>query len=137
MKINRQGGTRTVFVFKNIVIKIPNMTYSWRNFLRGMIANIDEGRAWAFSEHKELLCPIRWYSFTGLVLIMEKADVELHYNEVKILFNVNYYDTPVVLKMKKDWREDFYKEWISKGHDDIKPDNFGYYKKRLVKIDYA
>ena len=142
MKVNRRGVTRIVFIFKNVVVKIPNFTYSWKHFLIGITNNIQEKEMWRAmvcvgNEFKtppskyfgnyilmsDLLCPVRWASWGGWILIMEKADVEKHIEEVRSLNPGCPYFS--------------YSDWKNNGLDgDDKPDNFGYYKNRLVKIDY-
>ena len=143
MKID-QGVTRIVFIFDKIVIKIPNFLYGWRLFLRGLLSNIDESRAWKyakirdhdiegftvnsyFGEYKkysDLLCPVKWTSWGGWILIMERVDVEKHVKDVDSRIENNL---PMYL----------YSNWVNSGYGgDDKADNYGYYKGRLVKIDY-
>lgn len=139
MKLNRTGITRIVFEFKTFVIKIPNFSYSWRHFLTGIIANISENIAWKnadkcdiflvtnyfgnYEKRSDLLCPVKWCSWGGWFLIMEKADMERHENEVRSL--------------PDDSSKFSYSNWINSAlAGDDKADNYGYYKNRLVKIDY-
>lgn len=78
--MSREGITRIVFVFRDIVIKVPNFTYSWRHFLTGMIANITEKETWNFSllgvpeyVSSDLLAPVLWASWGGWVLVMKRV----------------------------------------------------------------
>lgn len=118
MKIT-SGVTRIVFIFDRFVIKIPNFTCQWNHFLLGLLANINEDKAWKNAEFhfngdvSHLLCPVIWYSWGGWVLVMEKAIVCDNNEEID------------------------YKIWENNHFWDNKPSNFGYYKGRLVKIDYA
>lgn len=123
MKINQTGITRIVIELKSVVIKIPNFAYSWEHFLNGLLANIHERDVFNYSQRNELLCPIVFVSWGGWLLIMKRADVERHEKE-----------------RTKDTIDNsiFYEKWISSGFGgDDKPDNYGYYENRLVKIDYA
>lgn len=138
MRICLHGVTRIVFIFRGFVIKIPNFTYSWDHFLKGLVSNIREKNTWnynGYSEERrllreELLCPVLWCSWGGWILVMRKADVDRHYTEV---YNAAYYgnidpEKEVALR---------YKKWIDAGFGgDDKCDNYGYLGDRLVKIDY-
>lgn len=126
MRVNTTGITRTVFIFKNFVVKVPALRWSyniWYCFLRGLCANIEESRTWKiFIVHEPekalLLCPVIWCSYGGWILIMKKADVEKWVKESELL----------------NWS---YVAHINAGiGGDDKPDNYGYYENRLVKIDY-
>ena len=121
MLLKRNGVTRLVFIFKNIVIKIPNFTCQWDHFLLGIIANINENRCYKWHEHNDILCPVKWISWLGFILIMKRADTDRHLKEV-------YEDG---LKFN-------YSSWVNCGlGGDDKPDNYGYVNDKLVKIDYA
>lgn len=134
MEINREGITRTVFIFKNIVIKIPN-TSSWRQFLRGLIANIDQKHRWDEAKSwkggkPELLGPVLFCSWGGWFLIMPRIDVEKHIQECYDMYHHGNLDNRRRIEKR-------YKKWIKAGHGgDDKCDNYGYYQNRLVKIDY-
>lgn len=138
------GCTRIVLLTKKYAIKFPNFTYSWYHFLKGLLANVSENETWKYTKYRELepyahlaspfgkyesysdlLCPVKWCSWGGWILVMEKADCLRHENEIR--------------QMASDEKPlPMYVNWINNGYDgDIKPDNFGYYKNRLVKIDYA
>lgn len=118
MKINRMGSTRIVFVFKSFVVKIPNILYH-RLFLIGCYVNWHERRNWkmfkSVEETKDLLCPTLYCSAFGLLLIQKRAE---------ILPN-EHHMTDEELKPFGDFATD------------IKPQNFGYYKNKLVIVDYG
>lgn len=112
MKIARSGISRTVIVFRDFVIKVPKLKYGWYYFLLGLTSNIEEYKTWKIKQH-DLLCPVRYMSWGGWFLVMERATV-CEDNE------------------KLD-----YQPFINAGlGGDNKPDNYGYYNGRLVKIDY-
>lgn len=107
MKI-KSGTTRTVFLFKNFVIKFPIISgYGFKYFLMGMLANINE---WNWSRYGiEKLAKVKFCSPLGLFLIMERAQPvsEVDYNEFK--------DIPL----------------------DPSPENFGKIGDRVVCVDYG
>lgn len=140
MKVNRTGITRIVFVFKNVVVKIPNFSYSWRHFLQGLIANINENRAWKWNSGKyetgqsHLLCPVIWCSWGGWILIMAKADMSKWEKEVMAMPPIENTDCEKI----KESNNQLYKQWIDFGFGgDDKCDNYGYYQNKLVKVDYG
>lgn len=116
----KHGATRTVYIFKNVVIKIPT-TKEYRLFLRGLLANIQEG---TFSKTHKDLANVLYHNKLGLFLIMERADV--------ISNNIDWKDFENVLIEK--YKDDPMKEFLL---SDFKPSNWGYVKKNLVKIDYG
>lgn len=137
--INRTGVTRVVFVFKNFVVKVPNFTYSFENFLRGMLSNIHERNSWRYNktypDKLELICPIIWASWGGWVLVMKRADVEKWLHEVRLMPPI---ENPEDWYCQKVNNDKLYKKWIDAGFGgDDKADNYGYFENRLVKIDYA
>lgn len=123
MKINNNGVTRTVFILKSIVIKIPNVTHGWRNFLKGITGNIDERDTWRWNSgkyeqgHSHLLCPIVWASWGGWIVVMKKA---------KTLTQEEWDNMP--------YYTDEHTKYFP-GDDTIS--NYGILDDRLVKIDYA
>lgn len=122
MKINTIGTTRIVIVLKNIVVKIPNFTFCWTNFVQGILANINENETWKYnsgqyeSGKSHLLCPVKWCSWGGWILIMEKVD--------ELITEDNCHS----------WDCSKHKECFG-GDDTIS--NYGVLQGRLVKIDYA
>lgn len=132
MHLNSLGTTRLVFVFKKFVVKIPNFTYCFLHFLKGMVANINETQCWKYSKYtksSELLCPVIYGC--SLFLIMKKADVLSHIREVREMTNIGNINPEDELRER-------YGAWIEAGYGgDDKADNYGYYKGKLVKIDYG
>lgn len=133
MKINRRGVTRIVLEFKRFVIKVPNFTYSWLHFLKGMIANINEKQAWKYSKithTSHLLAPV--ICGGSFFLVMKRADVKRHRDEIQALEQLAEELSPL------DEVEERYKEWKEAGYGgDDKCDNYGYIHDKLVKIDYG
>ena len=126
MRINRTGASRIVFELKTVVVKIPNFTYSWQNFLCGILANIREGQTWRYNNtydqlecDSRLLCPVLFTSWGGWFLIMQKADKVLSFDEFEALPEVELAEHLRTFP-----------------GDDTGP-NYGLLNGRLVKIDYG
>ncbi len=115
--IDRRGATRTVIVLRKHVIKIPSFK-SWKLFLHGLLANMQERQISTCND--VVLCPVISSSRMGLFVVMPRC------------YPVNHrglFFTELCRLMGKFPRE-FYLS-------DAKPENFGYFKGRLVKIDYG
>lgn len=107
-----RGVTRIVIPISKVVLKIPNFSYSWKNFLRGLLANLQEKETYSWHPHKNLLAPVIWCSWGGWLLIMRRA---------------------TVVEEDQD-----YQKWIEAGlGGDDKWPNYGYIDGNLVKIDYG
>ncbi len=121
MKISMKGVTRIVLIFKHYVVKIPNFKYSMLHFLQGCYANWSERDYYkrhikANYENNMVMyvAPSYFCSWFGLIQIQARAK-ELKRN------------------LTEQEKEFFY--IICAG--DNKKENFGYYKERLVCLDYA
>ena len=75
-----KGSTRWVFVAKKFVYKIPSL-YSFKHFLLGLLANMQEVEFSKCKDFKETLCPIKFYFSLGFLVVMPKARI-LEPNEV-------------------------------------------------------
>jgi hypothetical protein len=123
MRVNRKGVTRIVFVFENVVVKIPNFLGKWEHFLYGLIGNVNEKKTWRYNSGKfekgtsHLLCPVSWCSWGGWVLVMKKA---------KTLTEREWEEMPY-------FADEHRKHFL--GDDTIS--NYGIFEGRLVKIDYG
>lgn len=120
MKIEK-GCTRTVFVFKNYVIKIPTFL-SYSLFLNGLLANMQEGE---FSKiERDDLGKVYYYNKFGLFLIMKKYYiVDNNCNAEKLLSF-----------LEDKYKDDDMRSFMLR---DFKPSNWGVYKNKFVKIDYG
>lgn len=119
MKLIRSGGTRWVVLTKNHAIKFPIPT-TWKRFIQGLLSNITEGQ-WKGMD-KKYLCPIVYTNRFGLLVIMKRCEPVRHEG----LFWVELES----LYSECELGRNFYEY-------DAFPKNFGYYKGRLVKIDYG
>ena len=110
------GATRTVLLVGNWAIKFPTVCQgSWRQFLLGMVSNMDE-KLWSGYDNR--LLPVTYCAPGGIFLIMPRA---------------------ITLKTDQDV-EDHGVEQRFEGlriAQDRNPGNFGYYKGELVCVDYA
>lgn len=125
MRINRTGGTRIVVITGRYAIKFPRFN-SWKAFVQGMLSNMTEGQWKGFDN--ERLCPIAYSNRFGLMVVMHKADPV----EDEEAFNSDLqklYDD-VDSDEERTLDRDFFEY-------DSFPKNFGYYKGKLVKIDYG
>ncbi len=67
----KSGATRTVFIFRKVVIKLPNPK-KWRLFLYGLLANMQEKE---FSKLQHIkLCPVLFGFPGGFFIVMKKAE---------------------------------------------------------------
>lgn len=121
MKVNMQGCTRIVLEFKNVVVKVPNFSYSWEHFIKGIIANISESKTWKYNSGRynygleHLLCPMLFSSWGGWFIVMKKA---------KVLTEDQYLDLDTSLHQ------------LHFGGDD-KANSYGIINTTIVKIDYG
>lgn len=117
--INLRGATRVVIVLRHYVIKIPTFK-SWKLFLHGLLANLQERQMSTIND--AALCPVISGSRIGLFVIMPRCEPVNH----RGLF----FTELCRLKIRGKLPEEFYLR-------DAKPENFGYLKCRLVKLDYG
>ncbi|QBO61594.1 hypothetical protein G17_00098 [Escherichia phage vB_EcoM_G17] len=122
MNIDLKGATRTVILIGEYAIKIPTFK-SWKLFLTGMIANLNE-RSWMqYSNRSDSsICPTLWSSCTGLVTVQKRCKPVQH----RGLFWVEL----CALALNSELSTDFF-------YSDAKPENFGYLGGKLVKLDYG
>ena len=120
MKINLKGSTRIVFMFNKVVVKMPTLK-SWRLFLNGLLANLQERQ---FSKiNNKNLARVLFSDPIGLVIVMERLKEVRHCG----LFFVEVQK----ICCESDLHLDF---WLS----DCKPENYGYNNRgQLVKLDFG
>ena len=112
----KYGTTRTVFLFRNLAIKIPNHV-EWRLFLHGLLANMQETK---FSKTGwPELCPILFSIPGGFLNIMKRA---------RPLTREEFFSLNV-----DEWREK--EDYIVPCENKL--DNFGCLDGRIVTIDYG
>lgn len=110
-----KGTCRWVFFIKDYVIKIPSL-YSYKNYLNGLLANISEYEFSKCKDFQDNLCPVLFSFPFGFLNIMPK---------VKVLSQGEF---------SKECLESYIKNYQIPAEP--KFNSFGWYKKRLVAIDY-
>lgn len=118
MKIDRTGCTRIVFLTKHYALKVPNFLDGWKLFLNGLLANLQESNFWQNGGYYEL-CPIRYATWGGWLVIMRKAQVltdeEFLAMDIDAFLNKEHYVIPA----------------------EKKANSFGWLDGRVVAIDYG
>lgn len=113
-----KGSSRYVFLLFGLAFKFPSLN-SYRNFLWGLIANLNEHKLYYTLKHKKL-CPIVFHIPLGILNVM-----------------------PMVKLMSEDEFNNFKPiEFCCLGEGktipaEAKRDSFGWYKGRIVVIDYG
>ena len=67
-----QGQTRLVILTKNYAIKLPNFLKGYKQFLYGLISNLQELE---FQHKSPYLLPIQWSSYFGIVLVFKRVEM--------------------------------------------------------------
>jgi len=117
VKISK-GSSRCVILVGKLAFKFP-YTYSWKTFLNGLLANMQEVEFSQIKDWEEKLCPIKWYIPLGFLVIMPRVKVlEPH-------------------EMTREQLEDFCQIGDFKIPAEIKESSFGWLEGRLVAIDYG
>lgn len=124
---NRNGCSREVFLVGAWAIKIPKLTYGWRMFLHGLLANMREA-AWSGTDYPEI-CPVIFAIPGGWCTIMRRARPVTD----------NEFDA---LNLPRETAQpgEYVKSWT--GGDYIIPvetkaDSFGWIDGRLVAVDFG
>ena len=112
MKIIRTGQTRLVILVKSYAIKIPYFTRGFRMLIIGINANRTERKIWRRSKDEHLF-PVILSSFTGLFLVMPRAEKTCDGEDEKI----------------------YLPGYKFLGGDESC--NYGYLKGKICKLDYA
>lgn len=110
------GTTRVVFLLGTLAIKVPRGT-SWRLFLNGLLANMQEREFGATGWPQ--LCPVLWSVPGGWLVVMRRA-TPLTYSEWST-FNVRKWRnrSTYVVPVENKW------------------DSFGWVDGHIVAIDYG
>jgi len=113
-----KGSSMWAIVAGKFAFKIPSL-YNWKRFLNGLISNMQEVEFNKVEEMREKLCPILFYIPFGFLVVMPMVRI-LEYDELTqaqlqdFCINNNYI--------------------IPAEH---KCDSFGYFKGKLVAVDYG
>lgn len=117
-KMLRSGSTRWVLLIGRFAFKVPSL-HSWKNFLWGLLANMQEVEFSKCVDMQHKLCPVKFYLPFGILVVMPR---------VKALAKD---------ELPKEALEKFCVEDNFTIPSEAKYDSFGYYKGRLVAIDYG
>lgn len=117
---NRQGITREVVLIGRYAVKLPRVSYGWRMFLCGLLANMQEAD---FSTTKwPELCPVLFAIPGGWLVVMRRA-------------------RPLTDGQWEEFRREDMYNMLDNGHRSIpaehKRDSFGYLDGRIVAVDYG
>lgn len=120
MRIER-GATRIVILTRRWAIKLPTPVYGWRNFLYGLLANMQE-RMFARTGWPEL-CPVLFSLPGGWIVVMPRCEPYPPAGE--------WTDPPEQWWRGFTEREDYV---VPVEH---KADSLGYLNGRIVAVDYG
>lgn len=115
---NANGATRYVSLIGRWAFKIPSL-HSWRNFLWGLLANIQEVNFWESGIGVGKLCPVLFHLPLGFLVVMPRCRI-LSAAEFKGFQYEAFVDCG-------DWRVPV----------EAKPDSFGWLKRSVVAVDYG
>lgn len=120
MEIDRRGCTRIVILTKRYAFKIPRIT-SWEGFLLGCLANLNE-RKWQDAPKVFRLCPLLFSNRLGFLNVMPRC---------KRIRHTGFYRQELIsICLESTVAKEFYLS-------DAKPENYGMYNGRMVKLDYG
>lgn len=114
----KSGSSRYVFFFCGFAFKIPSIS-SYKQFLWGLIANLNEIEFYQYLK-SDKLCPIKFYLPLGICNIMP-AIKTLSENEFKDFDPIKFCCLDNECKIPAE----------------SKADSFGWYKGKIVVIDYG
>jgi len=111
----KRGMTREVFLIGKYAFKIPSFR-SYKLFLLGILGNMQEHQFYSIMKD-ERMCPVLFASPLKLLIIMPRCiESNLSQKELTKMSETNYwFSVPV----------------------EFKPCSFGYYKGKLVAVDYG
>jgi hypothetical protein len=118
MKLLCSGSTRWVLLIGLFAFKIPSL-HSWKNFLYGLLANMQEVEFSKCRDMKDKLCPVKFYLPLGFLVVMPRVKI-LAKNE-----------------LSKEALEKFCTEDNFIIPAELKHSSFGYFKDKLVAVDYG
>jgi len=119
------GSTRLVFFFGKTAVKIPRLDLGLKGLRAGMESNREEYIKWNKAKGENIpyirtvLCPVKWISFYGFFLGMEKADEFLNDYWYKVY--------------EKELNHKKYEDWFN----DVTIHNVMLLRDRVVMVDYA
>lgn len=112
------GCTRWVFLVGKYAVKIPQIKYTWRHFLQGLLCNMQE--VLFYSTKDERLCPILWHIPGGWMVVMKRCKplTDTEFNNIDMA-NTFWNNTPYKIPVE------------------YKIDSFGKLDGKIVAVDYG
>lgn len=110
------GCSRQVLLIGRFAIKLPQTGYRWRNFVNGLLHNMNERDRWRWTRDRRL-CPVLWGDPFGFVLIMRRAETLRDGERTKAELAAQFRDELIRVEPK--------------------PCSFGWLDGRLVAVDYG
>lgn len=124
--LNKSGASRYVILTKRYALKVPRWSH-WRTFLQGLLANMQESTFGSTGWPE--ICPVLFSLPGGFLVVMPRVRVltmqEFLENEEQLSYMLSgCLDTG-------ERRRDYVVP------AEMKPDSFGWYRGRLVAVDYG
>ncbi len=118
------GSTRVAFLTKKYAIKVPAWHRGWYDFLRGLLANMQETSnfSWAQNCNDPVFCPIAFSCWGGWFIVMMRADPLTKEQWQKNVVDAGFFDN-----MDPCFR----------GFVENKIESLGFYRGNIVAIDYG
>jgi len=114
----KKGATRWVFFIGKFAFKFPSFS-GWKQFLWGLLANIQEKEFSKVDVLKNKLCPVIFSFPFGFLVVMPKAKIlerdEISKEHLKTFCTCGEFMIP----------------------SELKYDSFGYLNGKLVSVDYG
>lgn len=123
------GCTRTVFLIGKYAIKIPRLNYGWQLFLKGLLCNMQEVHFNTMKDDR--MAPI-YFSIPGGWLVVMARCKPLTDWQFKNEIDLDYF-----------WNQEFdHSDFQSDPNSfkipvEYKQDSFGWYRGKIVAIDYG
>ncbi len=125
----KNGCTRMVFLIGRYAIKVPQVKHGWRNFLNGLLGNLQERIMDTMKDKR--MCPIIWSIPGGWLNVMPRCD-SLTQTEFEDLRIDDFWEQTT----KQVGTETIY-YGPCKVPVEHKRCSFGWYKNRIVAVDYG
>lgn len=117
----KNGCTRFVVLIRRYAIKVPQFRYNWTHFLQGLLANIQEVRFSSVEDDR--ICPVKFHIPGGWMIIMPRCEP---------LSPEDFSNLDFSRFHPNSREEDVYNIPV-----EIKESSFGYYKGKIVAVDYG
>lgn len=120
IRMVERGCSRMVLLVGPYAFKFPSARYGWRQFLNGLIHNMNERAIWRGTRDSRL-CPILFSIRGGWLVVMKRAEMLSEANLAQIDLNL--------------WARSLDESCVASVEP--KPDSFGWLGHTLVAVDYG